>query len=146
VNEHRISEHIPKRRSNEKDVTMRFVRKCEDSQFKCKCCGKKNKSKQNILEHLDLVHEESTWKHNKCHLCPKMYGYRRNLRIHLRERHGLKQETCCICKICDKKFIERNYVRAHLKKSHVELDVTESSNEFIQDNFNINFPKTGTRS
>ena len=66
----------------------------ECKELKCNQCDKVFRQKQNLIAHINTVHNTENLQYSICEFCNKMFKYKRSLTKHLRK--------------CDKKMIEKS--------------------------------------
>ena len=66
----------------------------ECKELKCNQCNKVFRQKQNLIAHINTVHNTENLQYSICEFCNKMFKYKRSLTKHLRK--------------CDKKMIEKS--------------------------------------
>jgi KRAB domain-containing zinc finger protein len=91
---------------------IRHNHKSENDLHVCHICAYKAKSKANMKEHIECVHEKLRF---QCQVCEKEFSSKSKLKSHVKLSHlGELLE----CKECGETFNERNRLYLHVKKVH----------------------------
>ena len=91
---------------------IRHNHKSENDLHVCHICAYKAKSKANMKEHIECVHEKIRF---QCQVCEKEFSSKSKLKSHVKLSHlGELLE----CKECGETFNERNRLYLHVKKVH----------------------------
>ena len=81
------------------------------AQFSCDICLKNFPTKQEIKEHLKLVHEGR--KPYKCELCSAKFEAKHHLKVHIAGNHQ--------CRLCSKIFASKVDLNFHIREKHKEI-------------------------
>ena len=81
------------------------------AQFSCDICLKNFPTKQEIKEHLKLVHEGR--KPYKCELCSAKFEAKHHLKVHIAGNHQ--------CRLCSKIFASKVDLSFHIREKHKEI-------------------------
>eukprot|EP00092_Neocalanus_flemingeri_P014331 GFUD01015455.1.p1 GENE.GFUD01015455.1~~GFUD01015455.1.p1 ORF type:complete len:466 (+),score=101.55 GFUD01015455.1:44-1441(+) len=89
----------------------------EHYKFSCDQCSKKYKRNDQLLEHIQIVHEMKTY---NCPLCDKILRSKSMVKLHVQAVHGTKISNC---HFCDKKFQYITTLRNHIRDKHGDSGV-----------------------
>jgi uncharacterized Zn-finger protein len=85
--------------------------------FMCDICGKKYKRKENLKDHIYMVHERDPAKDFvSCPTCGKALASQRSLRFHMRFAHT--DAKPCICEICGYSTKQLGNLAFHMRNTH----------------------------
>lgn len=88
---------------------------CEN-EWLCHLCGRKLKTKRNLINHY-FVH--SGEKPFSCNDCGKVFTCKDKLKLHLKIHKGIRPHVCLVC---NKAFIQKGHLASH-SKSHVSFSL-----------------------
>ena len=80
------------------DIHVRSACGTKSKCFKCDICGSQFKTKQNITNHVNAVH--NGLKPYICPICPLIFAYQTHVRQHVKEVHD--KIKCFNCGNCGK--------------------------------------------
>lgn len=101
---------------------------CEN-EWLCHLCGRKLKTKRNLINHYFVHTGEKPF---SCNDCGKVFTCKDKLKLHLKIHKGIRPHVCLIC---NKAFIQKGHLASH-SKSHV----SSSSIDWMSLMHNFPFP------
>merc|ERR1712062_57961 len=106
----------------------KLVRDPLTKRFKCNQCQKDFSSKENLIEHVEGVHEGVEF---QCDQCSKTYTYRNGLHDHIQSVH---QGVTFKCDQCSKTYTSRFRLHVHIQSVHegVAYECEQCDKNFTQ--------------
>lgn len=88
---------------------------CEN-EWLCHLCGRKLKTKRNLINHYFVHTGEKPF---NCNDCGKVFTCKDKLKLHLKIHKGIRPHVCLVC---NKAFIQKGHLASH-SKSHVSTPI-----------------------
>ncbi|XP_062611332.1 uncharacterized protein LOC134273174 isoform X2 [Saccostrea cucullata] len=88
--------------------------------YMCDICGKKYKRKENLKDHIFMVHKRDPAKDFvSCPTCGKALANQRSLKFHLRFAHS--DAKPCVCEICGYSTKQLGNLAFHMRNTHSDV-------------------------
>ncbi|XP_061189351.1 zinc finger protein 729-like [Saccostrea echinata] len=114
--------HVCKERfRNNKELRAHKEAKHEiNRRYMCDICGKKYKRKENLKDHIFMVHKRDPTKDFvTCPTCGKALASQRSLKFHLRFAHS--DAKPCVCEICGYSTKQLGNLAFHMRNTHSDV-------------------------